>query len=183
DDNCDGSVDEGHPTGGDACVVVGVFGVCAAGRTSCETGPMVCSQVTMPTQEVCDGRDNDCDGVVDNGYAFGGYQQPINADGTSIFKKGSTVPVKFRLSRCNGTPVSTAVARIHLFLYSMGIVGTEVEDVTSPGQANTDDLFRASPDGQYVYNLSTKALAARASYVVRTTLDDGSHYDVVISLK
>ncbi len=66
DDNCDGSVDEGGPSGGAACTVVGAFGACAAGVTSCAAGPLTCAQTVAPSAEVCDGVDNNCDGVVDN---------------------------------------------------------------------------------------------------------------------
>ncbi|MFO0624558.1 MAG: hypothetical protein U0325_03000 [Polyangiales bacterium] len=44
-------------------------GVCALGTTSCDTGVPVC-EVTgsrAPTPEACNGLDDDCDGVVDNG--------------------------------------------------------------------------------------------------------------------
>jgi hypothetical protein len=184
DDNCDGSIDEGHPAGGDACTIPGLLGVCNAGETSCADGPMVCKQTQFPGAEVCDGKDNDCDGQVDENFVFGGYRQPVNADGTSIFKTGRIVPFKFALTTCSGANVANAVAHIHLFLYAHGIVGTEVEDVASPGQANTDDLYRYDPASrQYVYNLDTATLAKNNSYLVRTELSDGSHDDVVISMR
>ncbi|HSG44972.1 MAG TPA: MopE-related protein, partial [Anaerolineales bacterium] len=68
DNDCDGTPDEGNPGGGEVCNT-GLFGVCAAGATSCSsTGQMVCQQITGATAEVCgDNLDNDCDGVVDNG--------------------------------------------------------------------------------------------------------------------
>jgi hypothetical protein len=184
DDNCNGQIDEGHPAGGDACTIPGLLGVCNAGATSCADGPMVCKQTHFPSTEVCDGKDNDCDGLVDENYVFGGYRQPVNADGTSIFKTGRTVPFKFALTTCTGANVSNAVAHIHVFLYAHGIVGTEVEDVSSPGQANTDDLYRYDASGmQYIYNLDTSSLTRNNSYLVRTDLDDGSHDDVVISMR
>src|SRR5262249_44237299 len=36
------------------------------GRWLCEGDVAVCDQPKGPTPEICDGRDNDCDGVVDN---------------------------------------------------------------------------------------------------------------------
>ena len=184
DDNCDGVIDEGHPAGGDACTIPGLLGVCNAGETSCADGPMVCKQTHFPGTEVCDGKDNDCDGQVDESYVFGGYRQPVNGDGTSIFKAGRAVPFKFGLTTCSGANVANAVAHLHVFLYAHGIIGTEVEDVSSPGQANTDDLYRYDPIAmQYIYNLDTGSLAKNNSYLVRTDLDDGSHYDVVISVR
>ena len=45
-------------------------------------------------------------------YMYGGVQQPVNADGSSIFKLGSAVPVKFRLTTAAGNGVAGAVARV-----------------------------------------------------------------------
>lgn len=43
--------------------------VCEFGTTHCfeETKEIVCSGVTYPQQEICDGKDNDCNGYVDDG--------------------------------------------------------------------------------------------------------------------
>jgi len=184
DDNCDGAIDEGNPAGGVACSIPGLLGVCAEGETSCADGPMVCAQVNDPSEDVCDGRDNDCDGAVDENYRFGGYRPPVNADGTSIFNAGRVVPFKFQLTTCDGGPVRNAVAHIRVFPYASGIVGTEIADVESVGSANTDNLYRYDAAGnQYIYNLSTKPFARNRSYLVRTDLDDGTHHDVVISLR
>ena len=66
DNNCNGAVDEGNPGGGAACST-GLPGVCAAGTTSCQAGTLACAQNVSPSPEVCDGLDNNCDGIVDNG--------------------------------------------------------------------------------------------------------------------
>ncbi len=55
------------PTGADAeCTPPGGQGVCATGTRLCVAGWLTC-QAGVPSTEVCDGQDNDCDGVVDNG--------------------------------------------------------------------------------------------------------------------
>lgn len=67
DNNCNNLIDEGFP---------GVGQSCSAGQGACQTtglnicganGQVVCDAVAgMPSMEVCDGLDNDCNGVVDD---------------------------------------------------------------------------------------------------------------------
>ena len=65
DDNCDGNVDEGNPGGGASCNT-GKNGVCAVGVTDCQNGQLGCTQVNQPSAETCDGKDNDCNGSIDD---------------------------------------------------------------------------------------------------------------------
>jgi hypothetical protein len=71
DNDCDGSTDEMNPGGSMACNT-GQQGVCAAGTTNCQGGQIVCTQNTMPSTEICDGFDNDCDGAADEMNPGGG---------------------------------------------------------------------------------------------------------------
>lgn len=66
DNDCDGATDEGNPGGGSACTT-GLLGLCGSGTTTCSGGVLVCSANATPTTELCDGKDNDCDGSVDDG--------------------------------------------------------------------------------------------------------------------
>jgi MYXO-CTERM domain-containing protein len=55
------------PGGGHACST-GKQGVCKDGVNECQTGgTLLCRQSVQPSAEVCDGLDNDCNGVVDDG--------------------------------------------------------------------------------------------------------------------
>ena len=66
DDDCDGQADDGDP-GGRADCDTGELGVCAAGTTQCRAGIIVCDGLRSPVADVCNGRDDDCDGAVDQG--------------------------------------------------------------------------------------------------------------------
>jgi hypothetical protein len=70
DDDCDGEVDEGNVCGpcdnGETRECGNRTGTCKAGTQTCENnqwGP--CKGGTDASQEVCDGKDNDCDGTPD----------------------------------------------------------------------------------------------------------------------
>jgi len=68
DNNCNGTVDEFNPGGGGVCST-GLQGQCSAGVSVCQSGRLICNPTVRPGQvaETCDGSDNDCDGVIDNG--------------------------------------------------------------------------------------------------------------------
>ena len=90
-------------------------------------------------------------------YNDSGILQPINATGTpSVFKLGSTIPVKIKITDCNGTVASSLAPMIDL----KRVDPTPASDVTeAPPAASADagNTMRWSADGQqYIFNLSTK---------------------------
>jgi hypothetical protein len=73
DDNCDGNVDDGNPGGGqpceDTCPGGKCVGECTPGVRECAgDGTYLCTPGKGPTIEVCDGKDNDCNGLADDGF-------------------------------------------------------------------------------------------------------------------
>jgi len=182
DENCNGTADENYKAtqtscGLGACTNTGQL-ICTNGSTqdTCTPG--------IPSAEVCDGIDNNCNGFVDENYVFGGFQRPINVDGSSIFKLGSTIPVKIALRDCSAQSISTATVTIAVYKISSAILGTELEEVVdSSGNANTGNLFRYDTTaGQYIFNLSTKSYTT-GTYSVSAKTDHDDSYSVNFSLK
>jgi hypothetical protein len=111
--------------------------------------------------------------------SFNGFLQPINDDGSSVFKLKSTVPVKFQLLDANGNYINTAVASITVAKLSGAIYGDDSEAL-STSAASTGNLFRYDlSTNQYVFNLATKSLSA-GTWRITVTLDTGAIYQVQI---
>jgi MYXO-CTERM domain-containing protein len=87
-------------TGGGGPCETGRPGICAEGTRQCQNGGLTCVQTNAEASEVCDGLDNDCDGVIDD---------DATCPGNQVCDRGHCVPrcgsVEFP---CAGADVCTA---------------------------------------------------------------------------
>lgn len=121
-----------------------------------------------------------CDG--DSGHII---LPPVNADGTSIFKQGRTVPAKFRVCDANGVSIGTPGVVSSFFLTGIG-AGTNpilpVEDVVDTN--NPDTAYRWDPTSQqWIFNITTSNQLANQTYIYTITLNDGSTIVFVYGLR
>jgi hypothetical protein len=88
-------------------------------------------------------------------YLAGGILEPINADGSSSFQLGRTIPVKIRITDCvTGDGVNTLSPNVSLALIDLG--GGPVNELISSSAADDGTTMRSAGTGQYIFNLSTK---------------------------
>ena len=76
----------------------------------------------------------------------------------SGFKLGSTIPVKIQITDCNGNPVTNLSPQVSLKKMDAtpDVAVNETVVSTVPDQGTT---MRHAGDGQYIFNLATKALS------------------------
>jgi hypothetical protein len=111
-----------------------------------------------------------CDG--DAGHQI---LQPINADGSSVFKGSSTSPAKFRVCDANGVSIGTAGVVSSFSIYQ--IVGGTVTNIVNEDVASTtpDMAFRWDSTGQqWIFNINNKSYPSNQTYFFRITLNDGT---------
>jgi len=104
---------------------------------------------------------------------------PINADGSSVWKVGSTVPVKFTVCDANGNPIGpdpTAVfARGYGSITLINTVRGTVDNVNEVTYTDIpDSAFRWS-NGIWIFNMATSNLHKNNTYTFRINLKDGSY--------
>jgi hypothetical protein len=96
---------------------------------------------------------------------------PLNAEGTSVWKYGSTFPVKVRIRDCHGSPVPGLAPRVETRLVSAADPGAFIDGIGATTAADTTGVMRYDPTtGRYVYNFGSTALpdsAATYSLAVR----------------
>ena len=123
-------------------------------------------------------------------YRWDGFLQPINDTAhqvdiaTSIFKAGSTVPVKFQLKRADGTIITPTTAPVWLTPVKGSATTASVDESVYSTTATSGGTYRYDATAQqWIYNWSTRGLAAGFYYRIGVKLDDGQTYYVNIGLR
>lgn len=88
DDDCNGSIDNAVPGTGKSCSVPGQKGPCAQGSTACIQGKSLCQQQVKATTEICNNKDDDCNGSIDDGVTRSCYSGTIGTAGKGVCKAG-----------------------------------------------------------------------------------------------
>jgi len=110
DNNCNGKTDENFAGANDPCKT-GRPGVCSIGLKICQKGKILCEDKTKPSKEVCDGKDNDCDGTTDedsvcgvckDGTTQSCYSGASGTAGVGLCKKGTQTCSKGQWGNCVG---------------------------------------------------------------------------------
>jgi hypothetical protein len=126
-------------------------------------------------------------------YRFDGFLQPINDTAhttycgspcvASIFKGGSTVPVKFQLKDANGNVVQSASLPVWITPVKGGSTSASIDESVYSDPATSGTTYRWDGVSQYIYNWSTKGFATGFYWRIGLTLDDGQTYYVYIGLR
>jgi hypothetical protein len=119
-------------------------------------------------------------GSCDVRYTVSGVLQPINPDGSSIFKAGRTIPVKFTATDSAGAPVPDLTASLSVTTLTNNVEGTYVEADTNV--AASSGFRYDSTSGQYIFNWSTAGLAT-GTYRILVTIPNGPSMSANLSLR
>ncbi|RYU09636.1 OmpL47-type beta-barrel domain-containing protein [Nocardioides iriomotensis] len=122
-------------------------------------------------------------------YRFDGFLQPINDTAhqvgtlTSIFKAGSTVPVKFQLKKADGTVVQATSAPKWLTPVKGSAMTAPVDETAYAITGDSGSTYRWDASAQqYIYNWKTDSKGGNY-WRIGVTFDDGQTYYVNIGLR
>ena len=145
DNDCNGKTDESFPDVGKDCIIKNLKGECAKSVYTCDKGAKKCEQTNKPVAELCNNKDDDCDGVVDN-------------------KKGDTTPMTRACYDGPKTPVASEPAKMAFRSVSEGSgVPAKIRQSPSPKSVMAKTTIVTAPSTK-TSKISTKpALSASAN--------------------
>lgn len=114
-------------------------------------------------------------------YSPSGVLQPFNADGSSIFKAGSTAPISVTLDGYTGGAVTGALIHVYVVKIDSDVEGSVYEAV-STAAADDGNVMRELGAGSYKFNLSTRSYDP-GTYRLKVVYPDGTYSKVDFSIK
>lgn len=123
-------------------------------------------------------------------YKWSGFLQPINdviynpTLSLSVFKGGSTIPVKFQLKKADGTVVQSSTSPLWLTVQKGNAMNSLINESIFSDSATSSTAYRYdTTTQQYIYNWSTKGLLTGYWYKVFAKLEDGTTRGVVVGIR
>ena len=135
----------------------------------------------------------DDDGGTDSATVGSGYTvynipstilQPINYTGPrSLFKLGSTIPVKITVTSCGGGSVGTLSPQVGVKLLDQTPDGTFIEPTSTAAPTTGTTMRYDATAAQYIYNLGTKTLSAGDWSIKVTDPTFATPVEAIVSIK
>lgn len=124
--------------------------------------------ISVTDKDSATGSGGSAQGAVSHSYDMTGILAPFNADGSSIWKYGSTIPVKVKITDCTAAPVPGLAPHVGTQLLSSSDPTAGILETASTSAADTTGVMRYDATaGQYIYNFASKSLAdGNAKYMM-----------------
>ena len=173
-------------------VLSGLDGACTVMVTG-GTGAVGTFNVTATAKDLA-GNTATATGTYKVVYGFTGFLQPVNDTGrpqicgtvcvASVFKGGSTIPVKFQLLNAAGAPIQAATAPLWVTPKQGSLTTLGIDEViyTEPSTSGVQYRWDATSQ-QYIYNWGTKGVKIGYFWKIGVKLDDGNTYIVDVALR
>jgi hypothetical protein len=160
DDDCNGQIDDNVTVGvGAACADAGL-GECNAGTTACVGGAVVCRPTKMPSKDLCDGLDNNCNGTVDEQPDCGGPNQLLLNNAAVVAARDTGT-----LNLGGATPSTPTTC-----LKGMGTAETWTGPTGPWGGSGTDfHVWYAEAPGTSTWDLSRSGLKLHLQFTTAMT--------------
>ncbi len=156
--------------------------------TTVGTYPITCTQGSLASEKY--DFETFVPGTLKVIYHWSGFLQPIDdlvanpSDTPSVFKAGSTVPVKLQLKAASGQTLQASTSPIWLPPQKGSALNSSIDESIYSAPGTTGNTFKWDPaTSQYQYNWKTDKSQTGNWYKIFVKLDDGTIKSVVVGVK